>query len=255
MVPSFVINLETATARREAMAHQFTQLGMPFEILRAVDGRTLTPQQRAIIDHRVRRRVSQYPLTDGELGCYFSHRQAMQRLLDGDTPMAVVFEDDSTLYPALPLVLQALEERGRPFDFVFLHRIFKKNESFAFCRPLLPNYALGRVGPMSIGAQAYVVSREGAERFLAQNKRIGHSFDKELHRWWANGLDLYHLENPVAMLSAEILSDLEHERARRMQLPNADSWQWKLIRRLETAGDSVRKRALFRDFVRRGRDR
>ena len=45
-----------------------------------------------------------------------------------------------------------------------------------------------------MGAVGYVVSREGARKFLARATRLAHAVDKKIHRTWAHGLDVYGLE-------------------------------------------------------------
>lgn len=54
MPPILVINLEKSVERRAFMTAQLTQLGLPFELVKAVDGDTLTPQAlKAVYDPQV----------------------------------------------------------------------------------------------------------------------------------------------------------------------------------------------------------
>ena len=88
---------------------------------------------------------------------------------------------------------------------------------------------MGRVGPAHMGAIAYVVSRRGAQKFLAYAPRFGHAVDKEIHRYWANGLDIYGLERPVAAHADQGHSFIEETRDQerpltRARYPDADAF-------------------------------
>jgi GR25 family glycosyltransferase involved in LPS biosynthesis len=65
-----------------------------------------------------------------EIGCWISHRCAMQRLVDSGDAMATILEDDAKLLQGFSEVLATVEKRGAAFDFVDLHRLFKKGEIF-----------------------------------------------------------------------------------------------------------------------------
>lgn len=93
-----VISLTTASARRRLMSAQLEWPGMPlFEILPAVDGRSLTPEQLGALYDEAAAMRHQRPLTPPEIGCAASHLQAYRRILENDLPAALVLEDDALL--------------------------------------------------------------------------------------------------------------------------------------------------------------
>lgn len=102
-------------------------------------------------------------------------------------------------------------------------------------------------------APGYVVTRAGAERFLAHATGIGHAVDKEIHRWWVSGLSLYGLERPVVRALPSVPSTLDGGRAARVAYPDADALRWRWRRFLTAASDSVNKRWRFGAYVRAGR--
>ena len=89
-----------------------------------------------------------------------------------DQMLAGVLADDVSISPDLPAVLQAIEACGKSFDFIDLHRKFKRNEIFARCHGLLPGYALGRSAIRTWAHLGYVVSRQGAETFLMRTRTV-----------------------------------------------------------------------------------
>ena len=247
------INLARATARRQAMERQFRELGLAAEFLTALDGRALAEADRVRVDHHRRRAISPFPLSDNEVACCLSHQAAMRCLLDGPEKMLAVVEDDVALFANFPATIAAIEQLAAPFDVIDLHRRGKRGEIFARCGDLGPENAIGRVGYTHMNLQGYVVSRHGAEAFLAANARIGHAVDKELHRWWANGLELYGLEKPVLVEPPGTVSMIDETRGERLAYADGYAWRWRVARAAERALDSVRKRAGFAAYVRRGR--
>src|ERR1700749_1654370 len=95
-----LINLARAADRRRSMERQFSALGLDFERLEAIDGRSLAPEDRALVDDAKRRRITPYPLSDNEIGCWLSHRRALQEASAGD--LTAVIEDDAELTPEFP---------------------------------------------------------------------------------------------------------------------------------------------------------
>jgi hypothetical protein len=150
-------------------------------------------------------------------------------------------------------VLAAIERQAQSFDFIFLHRQFRKGEIFAPLWTLMPGIGLGRVGYAHTGATAYVVSRAGAQKFVQSVLRIVHAVDKEIHRYWANGFDVYGLERPVVVnAGGPSYIDETREKAR-MRYRDADRIVWRVRRRLAQLSDSMVKRLSFSGYVRKGR--
>ena len=250
-----LISLARAPSRRSLMHERFAALGLSYEILDATDGASLSAAERGRVDHMARRKITRYPLSDNEIGCYFSHLRAMAQIAEGPDAMGAIFEDDVTLAPDLAAGLAAIEARALPFDVITLHRTMKKGEIFAPCARLLPDLDLGRVGYTHMNLQAYVISREGAQRFLRHVESIGfgHAVDKELHRYWANGLDLYGLSRPLVTHADHGHSMIGETRDRRATYPDADQPRWQLARLFTKISDSVQKRLAFGPYVRQGR--
>jgi glycosyl transferase family 25 len=255
----YVLNLVRATERRTRIERAAAAVGVKLDFIEAVDGRTLTDVERGLVDHRRRRRISPYLLSDNEIGCWLSHRRAMQALIASGESMAAILEDDVALMPAFPRILDALQEQGGPFDVVTLYRNFKRDAVFETCRPLVGRYALGRIAPMQTGAVGYVINRKAAEKFLAATPRFVHAVDKEMHRYWASGLDIYALNHPIVIhddAGDSYLSEtrLDHRPEDRVKYPHAEAIHWRLQRFGHRVADSVLKRAAFPGYVRQGRN-
>jgi glycosyl transferase family 25 len=255
----YVLNLPRATGRRAQIERAAAALGISLDLVEAVDGQTLTDAERGLVDHRRRRRITSYPLSDNEIGCWLSHRRAMWALVLSGQSMAAILEDDVALLPEFPCVLEALPRQGGRFDIVTLYRNFSRDTVFKTCRPLTGGLSLGRIAPMQTGAVAYVITRAAAKKFLAGTARFVHAVDKEMHRYWASGLDIYALDQPVAIhddAGHSYLGEtrLDHRPQDRLKYPDADMLYWRLQRFSHRAADSVLKRAAFPAYVWRGRN-
>ena len=104
----YLINLDRATARRDAALAQLSALGLTAEIVPAVDGATLTPAQLAGYDRAGALAKSGRTLSAGEIGCYLSHVDCARRFLASGADHALVLEDDFHADADLPAFLQAL---------------------------------------------------------------------------------------------------------------------------------------------------
>ena len=94
----FVINLDSSKDRLVSISQRLNELGIPFERIPAVNGRTLSDQQISQItypyDHFESKVRFTRELTKGEVGCFLSHRKCWERLLESEEEWALIMEDD-----------------------------------------------------------------------------------------------------------------------------------------------------------------
>lgn len=104
---TFVINLDRNPERLAFMRGQLAGFGLPFERFPAVDGRALSPADRATRFARVRSFIAaKKRLSDAEIGVALSHVGCCRRLVEEDLPYALVLEDDVRLYANFPATLR-----------------------------------------------------------------------------------------------------------------------------------------------------
>lgn len=251
-----LINLARATERLAKMDARFKAQGLEYTRFAAIDGATITDNERALVNNNVRQCFTPYPLSDNEIGCWLSHRNAMIEILRSGELMAAIVEDDAELQPEFAAVLDAVSKSYLSFDFIFLHRKFKKNEKFVRIKPLVSGIDFGVIAPAHMGAIGYIVSREGARKFVDATPRLVHSVDKEMHRYWANGLGIYGLSRPVVITNDEGHSYIEETRSQennthtRSRYADSDSALWRVIRRGVRIVESIRKYSYFPLYLR-----
>lgn len=107
----FLINLVRNPERLASAVRQLTRLGISYERVDAVDGKTLS-------DEACRRAVNRFRWTcavgrairAGEIGCAMSHYAIYRRMIEEGIPYACVLEDDVLLADAFPEQLKRVEE-------------------------------------------------------------------------------------------------------------------------------------------------
>lgn len=115
------INLEDAEDRRRSLLHQAEAFGLQLQIVSAVSGKQLTPEQRARYDEAQLHRFYNYSLSDNEKACTLSHHRALGEFLQSDADYAVVLEDDAQLQPHFNEALHELINHLRGWDVAKLH--------------------------------------------------------------------------------------------------------------------------------------
>lgn len=104
----YVINLLSAEKRRDLMLRQAEAAGLPIEIIPAISGRDLTPEDRAAYNWEKRALYMTVGLSDNEIACVLSHHKTLKAFLDSGAPYGVILEDDVEVMPQFPAVIDEL---------------------------------------------------------------------------------------------------------------------------------------------------
>jgi len=104
----FVVNLATATQRREAMQALLAQHQITATWLDAVDGRLIPEAELAQHFDAERAELEYGPMSRGEIGTSLSHVKIYRQMVEQNIQYAVVLEDDVELAPDFCSVLSQL---------------------------------------------------------------------------------------------------------------------------------------------------
>ncbi|RST80051.1 glycosyltransferase family 25 protein [Aquibium carbonis] len=161
----------------------------------------------SLFDARLARRWSKYPPVPAEVAAYATHRLAWQALLDGGGPSALVLEDDFVVLDgrALRRMLAAacdlLSERR---DIVKLFDLPGERERGRSFTRTIAGIEIVKREHVRAGLVGYLISRDGAARFLSRG-RIFRVVDEDIKHHWELGLDIWSVpQNLVADASAEL---------------------------------------------------
>jgi glycosyl transferase, family 25 len=167
-------------------------------------------------DPQAAARWSKRPPIPAEIAAYATHRMAWQALLDGDRPFALVLEDDVVVLDADQLRAVVAAATDLLSDGRHIVKLFDLPGERARGRVIARSVAgIGLVKREHVraGLVGYLLSREGAARFLSR-ARVFRVVDEDIKYHWELGLDIWSVaENLVADGSAALGGSLiEHDR-------------------------------------------
>jgi glycosyl transferase, family 25 len=171
-----VINLDRAPERLERIRTIFDAAGVPFERMRAVDGRQLS---EAEIDRWRQGEPRFYLLGPGETACFLSHRQCWEIAARTGEPV-VVFEDD------IHLGRDAAELLGDPSwipadaDIVKLDTTMRPAMVDRKSEWLPTRRRISRVRSLHGAAAGYLVTSNGAKTLLRSSETFSDPVDQFL---------------------------------------------------------------------------
>lgn len=106
----YCINLKRSTKRRAKMSAELEKLGLPYEFIDAVDGRTLSSDERAAAYSSWHTRFRHgKDLTPGELGCAMSHIKFFQKIIETNE-VGFVLEDDVAFWDGARAAFEKAEK-------------------------------------------------------------------------------------------------------------------------------------------------
>lgn len=100
----YIINLKRSIERRKAITTQCDNLGLKYEVIEAIDGRLFSPAELEL--HAADINYADRP---NEIGCALSHLKVYEKLMESQSELALVLEDDALLSEGLKECLDAVE--------------------------------------------------------------------------------------------------------------------------------------------------
>jgi glycosyl transferase, family 25 len=195
MPPIWVVSLERAPERRAFVVQSFTDAGLDYEVIDAVDGTTLSLEERRSYSRARSLFEVGRGLMEGEVGCALSHLRLLQRMLDEHVPEVLIVEDDVAPTPALRGLL---EQRDRlPTDrdvLTFCSLSSSSSPRTVEGVELDDEHRLCTYRRMLFGAQCYLITERAARRVLDVAYPIRMPYDELLFRRRPAHLRVYGVE-------------------------------------------------------------
>ena len=172
----YVASLASESARRQSVLEQIDTLGMPVEIVDAIDARGLDAE--AMRSHQgdqtyFRSRYGR-DMKPGELGCALTHQKIYRRILEDEVDIALVLEDDFWVpqpLPDLPRLLLSMKADwlilGYPARTAFEARHSRWLDPVVVTRHLPGRYVSGvSLRRKNHGTLAYAIRQSAVQRLL-----------------------------------------------------------------------------------------
>lgn len=192
--PLWVVNLPQSKGRREYIGGHLQALGLPHEIVPAVDGRLLPPEELAELYDPVRTKACiRREMALGEVGCALSHLRLYQRMLDEGIDMAVIVEDDAVVDPGFPELLAARERWPADWEVLLLYH-GQSQISWWHRQAATPRFRIGRFAKLGWGTVGYAIKQSAARRILAQAYPVHAPSDHWTCGYGDGGIRLYGVE-------------------------------------------------------------
>ena len=200
---AFILHLERASSRAATVQSLRAGMAIESEVLAAVDGARLSPQE---VDQAYARRrfrpTYPFPLTRTEVGVFLSHRLAWRRIIDDALDFAFIFEDDAEIDPPAFAALVEFATLERPaWDYVLLPAQPIRNGT-----PVVSHDGLTLMRPDAppLRAIAQIVSFAAAKRLLDRTLPFDRPIDTLMQMTWVTG-------QPVLVASPSPIRDVSRE--------------------------------------------
>jgi len=172
----YLINLKRRSDRFERMMYNLEQLGIHVKVVEAVDGRQL--DDNYIESHGIKMMPDfsepyhNRPLTYGEIGCFMSHFNIWQDMIENNYEKVLIFEDDirfrSYFLDKLQYLMDELETTAPDWDLVFLGRKILQNAD----EPWVEGSEQLVYVDYSYWTLSYILTQAGAAKLL-EEKPLG----------------------------------------------------------------------------------
>lgn len=103
----FVISL-TDSPRRKHIENQFSKIGLDFEFINAVNGKTEDFSTNPMVDWR-----KCNAMTNTEIAISLSHIKCYQKIVSENLEFAVIFEDDICFYDEIGTIIKSIHEYAK----------------------------------------------------------------------------------------------------------------------------------------------
>lgn len=215
------------------MADQFKNIDVPCRFLDAIRP-DLSFGWPKIYQRKKRLARYGYDLTQGEMGCYLSHRQAWREFIDSDNAFCCVLEDDVELQPLFTEGLIALCKHAEKWGMVRLYGIYPREYENIF--EFMPGRWLIDYFYQPSGLQGYVLDRITAQRLLAFTQEMFCAIDDMADRDWEHKLRIYGVEPCLVRESHQFVSSIGNRKRPKMSVMK------KLAREIQRSGSNLAKR-------------
>ncbi|XP_056624585.1 procollagen galactosyltransferase 1 [Triplophysa dalaica] len=167
----FMINLRRRSDRRERMLRSLYEQEITCKIITAVDGKALNLSQIQTLGIEMLPGYSDpyhgRPVTKGEMGCFLSHYNIWNEIVDRGLNVSLVIEDDLRFEVFFKRRLQNLmseiESQGLDWDLIYIGRKRMQVEHPEKSVPKIHNLV---VADYSYWTLAYMISLRGAQKLL-----------------------------------------------------------------------------------------
>ncbi len=205
----YLINLDSSTERLAQASAELKKHNIEFERISAVDGRKLDVKTYAGYNSIRSNAYTGRDLIGAEIGCYLSHKKALETFVQSEHEFALILEDD------LSLVNNFNDVLNKTMNYLHDHvvnwaviNVAANKKKLAEPITEISNHELLHAYYFPILALGLLWTKEGAKSFLSQMKEIYTPIDVEIQAWACKtglGLSIY----PAIVRPSGVDSDID----------------------------------------------
>ena len=205
-----VINLARSPERLAAIASQLDTIGVPFERIDALDGKTLSDDFiEEVSPAQIVSKSYHRALSKAEVACSLSHKRAWQQIIDDDLDFAIVLEDDVELLDNFKGVLTLLSALPHgDWDFIKLYALRRGGGKNIAKRFDFKGHTFVTYHRYPLGFVGQAVSRQGAESLTRNLPYVTEPADGQLKSWWETGVFPFGLVPYCVTTNLDGISDI-----------------------------------------------
>jgi GR25 family glycosyltransferase involved in LPS biosynthesis len=180
---AMIIHLDRATSRASQVERLYQDLPVLAQVVKAIDGTSLTPAEMSSYSPKVVTPVYPFNLRNTEIACFLSHRKCWEHIVEQDLDAAIVLEDDvgldvSTFSSAMELALSVIQ----PGDFIRFP--IKQREAEGVVISSNSYITLRKPHHIALGMVMQIVTKEAAAKLLAASEKFDRPVDCFLQMDW-----------------------------------------------------------------------
>lgn len=193
-IPIYLINLDESTDRLVACDKLLKQHGLPYERVPAVLGKALSQTDiDKVYDQEANGKSHYRTLSQGEIGCYLSHRECWRKIAESDEPYGIVLEDDINIVGDVKKAIDLIKQVDFSWDLIKLAPYNRKVRKVLLSHKLDDEFDLVIHNKPMSGCAATIYSKKGAEKLLAATKQFYRPVDTDIQYFWEKDIHVWSL--------------------------------------------------------------
>lgn len=214
-----VISLKHEKQRRLFIQKQLQEIGLDVTFFDAINGSKENVFLNPDYNKLKRRLFYGKDLTDGELGCFLSHRAVIKKIVLERIEHCLVLEDDALLLQNFSSVLVSLLNCSYSWELIrFLGNPKIEKLTQRKILKLFGEYYLTRLATSPGGAYAYLISYDGAKKLAKALNEIYLPIDSVMGHPWRAGIEVLTVQPAVATWNKEFISAIGDARFEKNKL-------------------------------------
>lgn len=206
---TYLINLDSSTERLQKADAELKRQDIEYIRISAVDGRLFDVQEVAQYNAAKSNAYTGRDLIGSEIGCYLSHKKALEAFVASGSEYGLILEDDLHLVDDFKLILDQTVAwlNSQPAQWHVMN-IAANKKKMASKILSFTGHDLYKAYYFPILALGLIWSRQGAESFLSQMNELYTPIDVEIQAWVSKsgkGLSIY----PPIVVPSGAASDID----------------------------------------------